>query len=450
MKDPGGLFLLKKIEMILDIASSDGYEAEVYGEVLNQLQIEVYKGEIESIDKSRDEGVGIRLRKDNRAGFTSSNDLSEQGIRIAVDEAETNAKCSMPLDVDLMAGSQPVEDLESNSRSLFEKTPSSVKIEGVRDMEKAVFEYDRSIKNTEGTGYSESHGEIFIGSSKGFIRKEKRGYCSCSVSAVATKGNEVRTGWYYSQAADPDYLDFSGTGSEAAKRASILIDAKKIPSGRYPAIMDATAFTDIIYLLEQGLSAEMVLKGTTVFAGKKGLQVAPEIFTLVDDPFLEGGSNNATFDDEGVAKKKYTLIGSGVVEGYLHNSWSSRKMGIRSTGNAVRSSYKQQPVPGPSNLYIVPGERSLDKMIAQIDEGVYILNIMGMHTADPISGDFSVGINGLYIKGGVTEYAINEMTISGNILDLLAGVRETGSDLHFIGPYGAPPVIIEGLSISGI
>ncbi|MBN2184390.1 MAG: TldD/PmbA family protein [Candidatus Krumholzibacteriota bacterium] len=439
----------KQIETILELASSEGYECEVFGEVMNQLQIEVYKGELESIDRSRDEGVGIRLVKDGRTGFTSSNDLSDKGIHAAFEEAKINAGCSLPSEVDLLADMMPLSKPPVRDISFFETDLTEGKIESVRQMEKAALGFDRSIENTEGAGYSESFGDVYISSTKGFSRKEKRGICSCSVSAVALKDREVRTGWYYSQAVDIDRLDFRSTGEEAAKRASSLLKAKKIPSKRYPAVMDAAAFTEIIYLLQEGLSAEMVLKGTTVFAEKMGRPTAPDIFTLLDDPFLEGGCFNATFDDEGVPKEKYVLIDSGVVKGFLHNVWSSRKMDTPSTGNAVRGSYKEQPVPGPANLYLAPGKKNLEEMIAQIDEGVYILNIMGMHTADPISGDFSVGISGLYIKGGKTEFAINEMTISGNILDLLSGVREIGSGLVFIGPYGAPPVLIEGLSISG-
>ncbi len=437
------------IERILESASSDGYDCEVFGEVSNQLKIEVYKGELESIDRSRDEGIGIRLMKDGRIGFTSTNDLSDEGISAAIREAKITAACSIRSDVDPLADMIGPGESAETDLSLFEKDMTAQKIESVRQMEKAALEFDRYIENTEGAGYSESFGDVYVASTKGFIRREKRGACSCSISAVARKDREVRSGWYFSQGVDIGALDFTNTGREAAKRASTLLDARKIPSRRYPAVMDAAAFTEIIYLLQQGLSAEMVLKGTTVFAEKMAKRAAPDIVTLIDDPFLEGGCFNAAFDDEGVPKKRYLLIGSGIVEGFLHNAWSSRKMGLPSTGNAVRESYKEQPVPGPSNLYLAPGQGNLDGMIAQIDEGVYILNVMGMHTADPISGDFSVGISGLFIKGGETRYAINEMTISGNILDLLSGIREIGSQLVFIGQYGAPPVLIEGLSISG-
>ena len=438
-----------RIDRILNRAVSEGFECEVYGEVMRQLQIEVYRGELESIDRSRDEGAGIRLIRDGRVGFTFSNDLSREGLDAAFAEAKSNARCGAPMEVDVLA-----DNLDMISRNDAElpgpnRNETNMKIEGVREMERMALGYDSSIDNTEGAGYSEAYGEVYVASTRGFFRKEKRGSCSCSISAVARKGEDIRTGWYYNQSIDANLLDFRITGSEAARRASILLDCRKIPSKRYPVIMDGTAFGDIIYLIEQVLSGEMALKGTTVFAGKRGMRVAPDIFTLVDDPFLAGGCFNASFDDEGVPRNRCVLIESGIVKGFLNNSWSSKKTGVPFTGNAVRPSYKELPVPGPTNLFMVPGEKSLDKMIAQLDEGIYILNTMGMHTADPISGDFSVGINGLYIKGGERCVAINEMTISGNILDLLGGIREVGKEIVFTGPYGAPPVLIEGLSISG-
>jgi PmbA protein len=164
---------------------------------------------------------------------------------------------------------------------------------------------------------------------------------------------------------------------------------------------------------------------------------------------MDGGCYNASFDAEGVPKHECVLVESGELKNYLHNTYSARKMGAAPTANAVRSSYRSLPVPGPTNLYVVPGERDVSSMIADLDEGVYVQDIMGMHTADPISGDFSVGINGWHVRSGSCRKPIVEMTMSGNISDFLGGIREVGSEIVYIGSYGAPPVLVEGLSVSG-
>ncbi|HSG27514.1 MAG TPA: metallopeptidase TldD-related protein, partial [Candidatus Krumholzibacterium sp.] len=356
--------------------------------------------------------------------------------------------CSTPLEADILADDLPVERVVSCDISYGDEETAG-KIEKVVAMEEIALSFDPSIENTEGAAYAEATGEIFISSTRGFRRRERRGLCSCSLSAVARRGEEVRSGWSYSQAGNIDALDFIRTGKEAARRTVGLLGSRPLVSGRYPVIFDGTAFSEVVYLMEQALSGEMLVKGTTVLAGKEGESVASSHLTLVDDPFLDGGCFNASFDDEGVPRRRYVLIEEGVLKGYLHNSWSARKTGGGLPGNAVRDSYKDLPVPGPSNLFVDPGRRSLDEMIADISSGIYIQNVMGMHTADPISGDFSVGISGLSIEKGDPAAPVSEMTISGNITDLLRGVKEVGGEMVFIGTYGAPPVLIEGLSVSG-
>ncbi|HUV36616.1 MAG TPA: metallopeptidase TldD-related protein, partial [Patescibacteria group bacterium] len=251
------------------------------------------------------------------------------------------------------------------------------------------------------------------------------------------------------QALHPAEIDFAAVGERAAERAVKLLGSKRIATGRYPVVIDGTAFVDIVDLLAEALSAEMAVKGMSILAGKQGTRVAREAVSIIDDPFRRGCCFNAGFDAEGVPKKRCTLIESGILGGYLHNAYSSRRMGVKSSGNAVRQTYKNRPVPGPANLHIAPGERTGDEMIADMDEGVYVQDIMGIHTADTISGDFSVGINGFHIKGGRVEEPVSEVTMSGNILTLLCGIREVGSDLVFVGPLGSPTVSVEDISVSG-
>ena len=201
--------------------------------------------------------------------------------------------------------------------------------------------------------------------------------------------------------------------------------------------------------MPRALSAEKVVKGTSAFGGRVGAAVAGGAVTIVDDPFLPGGCFGATFDAEGVPSVRKVLIENGVLRSYLHNSYSSRKMGIAAGGNAVRASYRDLPLPGSTNLYLVPGGRTEADLIAELGEGVYVQDIMGMHTADAISGDFSVGICGFNVRSGEIVNPICEATMSGNIVRLLQRVLETGNELVFIGRCGSPAVLVEALSISG-
>jgi PmbA protein len=238
-------------------------------------------------------------------------------------------------------------------------------------------------------------------------------------------------------------------GRESARRAVRLLGSERIETKRYAVLIDGPAFTDIMNLLAEALSAEMVVKGTSLFAGKLGDRIAPRDVTIMDDPFMKGGCFNAGFDAEGVPKSECILVESGELAGYLHNTYSSRRMNVTPTANAVRSSFKGLPLPGPANLYLSPGTRKTADMIAGLSGAIYVQDIMGMHTADPISGDFSVGISGCYIRSGEVAGSIGEMTMSGNILEMLGRIVEVGYERVFIGPYGSPPVIVEDLSVSG-
>ncbi len=437
------------IGRILDIASRRGYECEVYGEVTSSFQVEVYRGEVESIDRSTDSGIGIRLVREGRIGHSFSSELSAGGLESAFREAEANSAGASAMDIDVLADNVEDSVAEPNAGPLTGSIDNSLKIDKVKEMEKAALGFGGSIVNTEGAGYSEIEGEVFVAGTRGFFRREKRGACSCSIAAVARKKEELRSGWYYSQSIDPALLDFESVGREASRRASSLLDCRQIETGRYMVIVDGPAFTEIVYLLMQILSAEMVVKGTSILAEKTGNMIAPDILSIVDDPFMADGCFNASFDDEGTPRRKYRIVDSGVLKGYLHNMYSARKMGVTPTANAVRETFKNLPLPGATNLFVVPGPRAQSEMMADLGEGIYIQNIMGMHTADSMSGDFSVGINGYYLKNGEKKQPVSELTLSGNILDLLAGIREIGSDLVFMGQYGAPSVIVEGLSVSG-
>jgi len=290
---------------------------------------------------------------------------------------------------------------------------------------------------------------VCVAGTGGFIRTRYGCCCSCSIGAAASTGGEVRSGWSYAQAPLPGSLDFRETGKEAGERAAMLLGGAPLPTGRYGVVFDAFAFSEVVSLLGEVLSGEMVVRGSSVFDGRLGEKVASDVFTLIDDPALAGGCFNAPFDDEGVLAVKRRLVSAGVLEGFLHNSYSARKTGLGRAGNAFRSSFKSVPVPGPTNLFVLPGSADEDGLVDSLGNGIYIQDVMGMHTVDPISGDFSVGINGYEIRGGEKERAVCEMTISGNILSLLEGIVATGSRIRFAGQVGSPPVLVEGLSVSG-
>ena len=391
----------------------------------------------------------MRVVSDGRVGFAWTCDLTGEGLAAVLSEAEANALSGDKADADVLASGDSGEVSDGDHRRHPGEFPAEMKIEGALAMEEATLSGDARVRSSEGAAYSEVTSVVCVAGTRGFIRTRYGGFCSCSIGAAASTGGEVRSGWSYAQAPVPGALDFRETGREAGKRAAMLLGGAPLPTGRYGVVFDAFAFSEVVSLLSEVLSAEMVVRGSSVFDGRLGEKVASDVFSLVDDPSLAGGCFNAPFDDEGVSSVKRILVSAGVLEGFLHNSYSARKTGLGRAGNAFRSSFKSVPVPGPTNLFVLPGSADEDELVDSLGNGIYIQDVMGMHTADPISGDFSVGINGYEIRGGKKERAVCEMTISGNILSLLDDIAATGSRIRFAGQVGSPPVLVEGLSVSG-
>ena len=431
------------------MASARDLECEIYGEEAENFQVEVFGGEVESIDRSIEAGLGMRVVSGGRVGFAWTCDLADEGLAAVLAEAESNALSGDEIDADVLAGGDVRETPAGGNRQYPREMPAEMKIEGALAMEKAALASDRSIRSSEGASYSDVTSLVCVAGTRGFLRTRRGGLCSCSIGAVAAADGEVRSGWSYAQAPLTDMLNFRETGREAGKRAAGLLGGTQLPTGRYAVLFDAFAFSEVVSLLSEILSAEMVVRGSSVFSGRLGEEVASDVFTLVDDPSLSNGCFNAPFDDEGVPSVRRELVSGGVLEGFLHNSYSVRKTGLGQAGNAFRSSFKSVPVPGPTNLFVRPGCADTDELVDSLGNGIYIQDVMGMHTADPISGDFSVGINGYEVQGGNRKRAVCEMTISGNILSLLEGISATGSGIRFAGQVGSPPVLVDGLSVSG-
>jgi len=446
--------LREKVEAILEGAKKAGVDCEIYGESIRGLNIEVYKGKIESLEYYDDGGVGIRVASGTKAGFAYTSDTSMESLHEAFSRASSALSAASFLDVDALAGPSRVRHPQEGPRGdLYRTLPSDfdieVKKDGVLLMEQACYDADKAIVNTEGVIYEEVIADVFITGTRLEYMEERRGCCNASLSAVASRDGDVKSGWYYGQGQSPKDIDFERVGRLAALRAVDLIGSRQVKTGRYSVLMDEIAFATILRFIESILSGEKVAKGSSVLAKKLGNRVASDVVTLVDDPFLGGGCFNAGFDAEGLETRRNVLIEGGFLRRFLNNAYSARMLKTEPTANAVRDSYRSQPVPGSSNLYLVHGVRSKDEIIKDITEGLLVTDIMGLHTADSISGEFSFGVLGFYIGDGAVQYPVSEVTISGNIVDFLESIVELGKELVFVGSYGAPAVLVEGLSIGG-
>jgi len=241
------------------------------------------------------------------------------------------------------------------------------------------------------------------------------------------------------------------TAEEAAQRAAGLLGASRLPTARVPVALDPYAGAAILGVLTNSFSGEAVLKRRSLLEGKLGEAVASPIVSIVDDARLVDGLSSRPFDGEGVPSRRTELVKAGVLQGFLHNTYTARRSGAASTASAVRS-YKSVPDVGVSNLVLEPGERARADLLRGVTDGLYVAQLHGLHTVNPVSGEFSLGVTGHWIRGGELAQPIREMTIAGNLIELLRKVVTLANDLRFTfagGFCGSPTVLIEELSVAG-
>lgn len=438
-------------EILDKILAKDVDQAEVFLASEKTLKIDVLDREIEAIDQIDETGCGIRVIKDRKLGFAFTSDLDETILEETIDQAIQNAKNSerdkflgLPGRIVVQQeGSIGLFDEKINKTSIEEKIKLALKIEA------AAYKADKRVKKTEKVSYSDSESEVTIVNSNGVNAYYKINYCGADAGMIAVSGEEMQMGFGMDFVKKITDLDPEKIGKEAAERSTQLLGAKPIPSQKIPLVIDPYVGGQILGVLAASLSSESVQKGKSLFADKIGQVVGAKSLTIIDNGRLENGLGSAPFDGEGVPTQETKLIKDGKLNSFLFNTYTANKGKTKSTGNAARGSFQSLPVVGPTNLYIKPGDKSPDEIIESIKKGLLVTRVMGLHTANPISGDFSFGAFGVMIENGEKTFPVRGITIAGNLIEMLEAIEAVGSDLRFIADIGSPTLLISGISLSG-
>ncbi|HQE24008.1 MAG TPA: TldD/PmbA family protein [Syntrophomonadaceae bacterium] len=436
-------------EALLDKAHRLGVDAEVFLLHNRELMIEVVEGQVDTLKEAEEMGLGLRVIKGNRLGFAFTSDLSPKALEEVWDAAVSI--CSYTASDHYL--SLPSGPVKYPSLIVYDPviahTSIEEKIELARQAERASRQHDSRITVIERAGYEDSEFHSLILNTRGICAYAQGNYCGTYVFAVAEEDEDAQTGFSISIKQKLADLDPLAVGQEAAHNAVRSLHARRAPSGRIPCIMEPYVVTRFLGIIAQMVDAEAVQKGKSLFKGRIGQKVGAECISLTDDGTYPGGVSSFPFDSEGVPCQRTELIRDGHLVGYLYDTYTANRDHTRSTGNGQRSSFRGLPSVGSTNFMIEPGTRSLYQLMDDIPYGFYITEVMGMHTANPISGEFSVGAAGLLIEKGQLTKPVRGVTIAGNIMQLLEQVEAVGNDMRFFGGRGAPSLRIRYLSLSG-
>ena len=424
--------------------------AEVFIRSSASTSMEIKEQKVDAFDRAKDIGAGLRVLMAGRMGFAFTTDLSDNALKALAQSAVTNARNVEPdpfhsIPEKPATAYQSVTMYDPELAALSEKE----KIDRVMAMEREAFAVDPRIKRIRKASASFSESETLIMNTHGAEVSYRGTAASSSIEVVAEDKGEAQAGSDFDVKRFYRKLMIEEVGRRAAEKALDLLGARHIDSMKAPVVLDAEVAGDFLSIMAFGFSAESVQKKRSLFIGKLDKEVAASRITVYDDGLLEEGLGSALSDDETVPLQKKTIIDKGRLALFLHNTYTANKDKTVSTGNGMRGGFKGMPGVGVTNLYLEPGKESLEELLGAVARGLYVTEVMGMHTANPISGDFSVGATGFWIENGKKLYPVREITIAGNILDLMKNVAAVGSDLRFSGRIRSPSLLIKELSIGG-
>jgi PmbA protein len=443
--------LLELAEKIVGQARA-GEQVEVYLGRSHHTSVKVFDGAVESLSSADTSGVGVRVIVDGRQGFAYAASLEDAIVAETLDEARDNAGFGTVDEFLGLVSPDGVDPVELNlHREELAHFPADRKVELALELERAVRAADSRIRGVEMAEYGDSIGESAIASTTGVRAASRRSSCSIVASAMAGEGTETMTGSGYSVARTPEDLDMAKAVKDASEKATRLLGARKPASRRLTVLLDPSVSSSFLGLLSSGLSASSVIKGRSLFAGREGEAVAVPFLSLVDDPTEPQAWGAGRYDAEGLASRRNVLIENGVLQGFLHNSYTGRRCGVPSTASAVRGGYRSTPGVGSRALSLTPGDRSQEQLMADVGDGLLVQSVSGLHSgANPISGDFSVGVEGLLFHGGAPGEPVREATIASTLQRMLLDLVAVGGDLEWL-PGGAAgmTLVIGDVQLSG-
>ena len=443
-------------EFVTDIVTkalrTGASDAEAVFSEGDEFETLVRLGQVEQLKEAGSRALGLRVFQGNRTASTTTSDLTAEGIEKLISGAMALVQVTSE---DPFAGlPEPEEfgkladDLDLYYDDVY-SLPAAERIEYARRTEAAAMAADARIQNSGGGSFDAATGRKILANSRGFIGEVRRSSCSIAAQPIALSpdGGMQRDYWYSSQRSLALLDSPESVGLEAARRTVRKLGARKVPTQRVPLVFAPEVANSILGAIIGAINGNAVYRSSSFLAGKLGEAVAGSNLTIIDDGTTRGGFGSAPFDGEGLPTQRKTVLDKGVLTSYLLNTYTARKLGLRSTGNASRG-LAGSPGISCGNFYLEPGEKTPEEIIAAIPNGLYVTDLIG-HGINIVTGDTSHGASGLWIENGELSYPVEEITVAGNLKEMLHNISSIGSDLIFRSSVACPTIVIEGMTIAG-
>lgn len=439
-------------EQILSMAKTNGAsEGDVVMVESESFFVTVRMGEVEKVSQAGEKRLGLRLFFGNSSASASTSDISRKSIAKLVEDTTRMARVTaqdphsgLPDGALLARDLPPLDLLDDTAR----RVSVDEKIQLALDTEKSALAYDERITNSEGAEFSNQFGRVVYVSSRGFAGEYSGSTFGHSVAPVATQnGGMQRDYWYSSNRKFAKLESPQSVGERAAQRVLRRLGARRVRTCEAPVIFDPEMAASLLRNLASALSGYALYKGASFLAGKLGTQIGSELLTVIDDGMIPGALGSRPFDGEGLPIRKKIVVEKGRLQSYLLDTYSGKKLGMPSTGNASRSA-GEPPGVSPTNFYLAPGKDSPEQILKSVKSGLYVTETIGFGV-NMVTGDYSRGAAGLWIENGEFTYPVEEITIAGNLKEMFQNVEMVGNNLEMRGRIASPTVKISGMTIAG-
>ena len=438
-----------------DILSKAKAKGATQGDVVmaesESFFVTVRMGEVEKISQAGEKRLGLRLFFGNSSASASTSDISQRSIEKLVDDTARMARITaqdpnggLP---DRSALAREVPDLD-----LIDESARSVsvdeRIQLALETEKGALSYDRQITNSEGAEFSNQFSRVIYVSSQGFSGEYSGSTFGESVSPVASRNGSMQRDYWYSSNRKFGRLESPRSiGIKAAQRALRRLGARKVKTCEVPVIFDPEMAGSLLRNLASALSGYALYKGASFLIGKLGAKIGSELLTVIDDGTIPGALGSRPFDGEGLPVRKKIIVEGGELKSYLLDTYSGKKLGMASTGNASRS-VGVPPGVASANFYLTPGQKTPEEIINTVKSGLYVTELIGFGV-NMVTGDYSRGAAGLWIENGEIAYPVEEITIAGNLKEMFQNIEVVGNDLELRGRIASPTIRISSMTVAG-